>query len=177
MGTDGRGESISSSPTSPHPLMIVSAIAAVSRNGVIGREGRMPWHEPEDLKRFKAITTGHAIVMGRKTFESIGRPLPGRRNIVLTRRPGPRFPEGVLHFNSLEAALQACEELGETEVFVIGGAEIYAVALPLCDRLYLTRIDREVLGDTEFPPWNADEWTETARERRGDLTFLTFERA
>lgn len=157
--------------------MRVSAIAAVSRNGVIGREGRMPWHEPEDLRRFKAITMGHAIVMGRKTFESIGRPLPGRRNIVLTRRPGPRFPEGVLHFNSLEAALQACEELGEAEAFVIGGAEIYAAALPLCDRLYLTRIDRDVLGDVEFPPWDPGEWKETSREARGDLMFVTYERA
>ena len=157
--------------------MIVSAIAAVSRNGVIGREGRMPWHESEDLRRFKAITMGHAILMGRKTFESIGRALPGRRSIVLTRRPGPRFPEGVLHFNSLEAALQACEELGETEAFVIGGAEVYAQALPLCDRLYLTRIDRDVLGDVEFPPWNPDEWNRIERSVHGALAFEIYERS
>jgi dihydrofolate reductase len=156
--------------------MIVSAIAAVSRNGVIGRKGRLPWHYPEDLARFKTLTTGHAVLMGRRTFESIGRPLPGRRNVVLTRAPAPRLPEGVLSFNSLEAALQACAESGETELFVIGGAELYAQALPLCDRLYLTRIERDVEGDAHFPPWDPAEWVERERKAKGELVFSVYER-
>jgi dihydrofolate reductase len=153
--------------------MILTIIAAVSRNGVIGREGKLPWHLPEDLKRFKKVTTGHAVVMGRKTFESIGKPLPERRNIVLTRRPNPKFPEPVLHFNSLEAALQACHESGESEVFVIGGAEVYAQAMPLADRMMLTEIDRHVEGDAAFPEWNRDDWKVVSREGM----FVTYRRA
>ncbi|MBX9632520.1 MAG: dihydrofolate reductase, partial [Burkholderiales bacterium] len=115
----------------------VSLIAAVASNGVIGRDGRMPWHLPEDLKRFKALTMGHAIVMGRKTFDSIGRLLPGRRTIIVTRQPNYRV-EGAEVVSSIDDAIALARN--DDEVFVIGGGEIYAQALPLATRLHLTEI-------------------------------------
>lgn len=156
--------------------MIVSAIAAVSRNGVIGRDGRLPWSHPEDLKHFKKVTVGHTVVMGRKTWESLGRALPDRRNIVLTRQAGLKLPEGVLRCGDLAEAVKLATSAGETELFVIGGGEVYARALPRCDRLYLTRIEREVEGDARFPAWDPAEWRETGRRAAGELTFLTYER-
>lgn len=156
--------------------MIVSAIAAVSRNGVIGRDGRLPWNYPEDLRHFKQVTLGHALVMGRKTWESLGRPLPGRRHLVLTRNAGLVLPAGVVRCAELGEAVRLAAEAGETELFVIGGGEVYARALPRCDRLYLTRIEREVEGDARFPAWDPAQWREIGRRAAGELTFLTYER-
>ncbi len=142
----------------------LALIAAVAANGVIGSDNALPWRLPEDLKRFKALTLGHPVIMGRKTFESIGRPLPGRRNLVITRNAGYRA-DGCEVLGSLEAALAACA--GSTdEVFVIGGAQIYAEALPLAQRLYLTEIRRDYPGDARFPDWSHAQWHEVARERQ-----------
>lgn len=133
---------------------MISIIAAVASNGVIGGENRLLWHISEDLKYFKALTTGHPVVMGRKTWESLGRPLPGRTNVVVTRQayeaPGCR----VVHALEEAFALFAPQE----EVFVIGGAEIYAQALPHADRLFLTQVHHPYEGDTRFPEWERSQW-------------------
>lgn len=138
----------------------VSVIAALAKNRVIGIENRLPWRLPEDLAHFKALTLGHPIVMGRKTFESLGRPLPGRTNIVITRNPDYRA-EGVRVADSIPAALALCA--GADEVFFIGGAELYAQAIPLADRLYLTEVDTEVAGDAWFPVYDTDAFQEVSR--------------
>lgn len=134
--------------------MIVSVIVAMSEEGVIGRDGRLPWHLPDDLREFKRLTMGHVLVMGRQTFESVGRALPGRRSIVLTRR-GDVCPPGVETAPSLEAAFDLAA--GAPEVFVAGGAAVYRAALPRADRLYVTVVHAHVAGDVRFPPldWNA----------------------
>jgi dihydrofolate reductase len=162
--------------------MKVSLIAAMSENGIIGRNGRLPWHLAADLQHFKQITLGHAIVMGRRTWESIGRPLAGRRMIVVTRQSGYRA-EGVEIAGSLDDALALARAAGDDEVFVIGGAEIYRLALPYADRLYLTLIHAKIDGDTVFPPIDWSTWQRTASERhRADakndfpLSFQVFER-
>ena len=133
---------------------MISIIVAVAENGVIGDRNNLIWHISEDLKRFKALTTGHPIVMGRRTYESLGRPLPYRENVVVTRQhldlPGCR----VAH--SLDEALAAYP--ADEEVFVIGGAQIYAEALPRADRFYLTRVSHAYEGDTLFPAWNECDW-------------------
>ncbi|MCX8003912.1 MAG: type 3 dihydrofolate reductase [Burkholderiaceae bacterium] len=159
----------------------VTLIAAVARNGVIGRDGRIPWHVPGDLPRFKRITLGHPVIMGRRTWESLGRPLPGRRNLVLSRTPG-FAPAGAEVFASLEAALAACAEA--PEVFVIGGTEVYRAALPAAQRLLLTEIDADVDGDAFFPDFDRSAWRETAREPHAagadaafPYAFVTYERA
>jgi dihydrofolate reductase len=144
----------------------VSLIAALARNLVIGRDNGIPWHLPDDLKRFKQLTLGHPLVMGRKTFESIlaiaGKPLPGRESIVVTR--SARYsPPGCRIVPSLDAALAAA---GANEVFVIGGGELYALAMPLAERLYLTEIDADFEGDTLFPRFERAAWTEISREHR-----------
>lgn len=141
--------------------MTVSLIVAVSRNGVIGNEGKLPWRLPADLKRFKQLTMGHPILMGRKTFESIGKPLPGRTNIVITRQKDFQAC-GATVAHSLEEALQMCEN--EAEVFVIGGAEIYKQALPLADHIYLTRIGQDFQGDTYLFNIDPTVWKETSRD-------------
>ena len=140
----------------------VSLIAAVASNGVIGSDNALPWRLPEDLKRFKALTLGHPVIMGRKTYESIGRPLPGRRNIVISRTAG-YAAEGCEVAGSFGAALAACRT-GSDEIFVIGGAQIYAEALPLARRLYLTEIRRDYEGDAHFPALSRREWNEIRRE-------------
>ena len=141
---------------------MISYVVAVSRNGVIGREGGLPWHISSDLKRFKEITLGKPVVMGRKTWESLPRkPLPGRRNIVITRQSG-FAPEGAEVAATPEEALALCGDA--PEVAVIGGGEIYRLFWPLVDRLYLTEVDLEVEGDTHFPPVSAAEWREVGRE-------------
>jgi dihydrofolate reductase len=140
---------------------IVSILAAVARNGVIGRDNGLPWRLPEDLKRFKTLTLGHPVIMGRRTFDSIGRALPGRENIVVTRAREYDAP-GCRVVHSLGAALSAAA--GADEAFVIGGAEIYALALPLARRLYMTEIDADVEGDTVFPEYDRGAWSEIARE-------------
>jgi dihydrofolate reductase len=142
---------------------VVSLIVAMDRNRVIGTRGRLPWHIPEDLKRFRRLTLGHHVVMGRKTWESIGRALPGRTNIVVTRDRS-FAAEGVLVAHSLEAALALA--VGDAEVFVIGGGELYAQALPLADRLYVTEVHGDFAGDTRFPEPPAGAWREVSREHR-----------
>ncbi len=150
----------------------LSLIAAVAANGVIGSDNAMPWRLPEDLKRFKTLTLGHPVIMGRKTYESIGRPLPGRRNIVITRNPAYRA-DGCEAMGSLEAALAACNGTTD-EVFGIGGAQIYAEALPLAQRLYLTEIRRDFPGDARFPEFDRDVWRETGREPQSTSEGLAF---
>lgn len=150
----------------------LSLIAAVAANGVIGSDNALPWRLSEDLKHFKALTLGHPVVMGRKTYESIGRPLPGRRNIVITRNPAYRAG-GCETMGSLEAALAACNGTTD-EVFVIGGAQIYAEALPLAQRLHLTEIRRDFPGDARFPEFDRDAWLETAREPQSTSEGLAF---
>ena len=141
---------------------MISFVVAVSRNGVIGREGGLPWHISSDLKRFKEITMGKPVVMGRKTWESLPRkPLPGRRNIVITQQKGYRA-EGADVVASPEAALLLVPDA--PEVAVIGGGEIYRLFWPLVNRLYLTEVDLEVEGDTHFPAVDPAEWREVARE-------------
>lgn len=143
----------------------LSLIAALARNRVIGHNNAMPWHLPEDLKRFKALTLGHPVIMGRKTWDSIiailGKPLPGRTSIVISRQLDS-LPSGALLARSLDEAIMACPPGGEA--FVIGGAEIYALALPRASRLYLTEIDAEPEGDAWFPEWRQAEFREIARE-------------
>jgi dihydrofolate reductase len=141
--------------TSPGAAPRVTLIVARARNGIIGRAGTLPWRLPEDLAFFKRTTMGHPILMGRKTWDSIGRPLPGRRSLVITRNPALRL-DGAETFTSLAAALQACA--GEPEVFVIGGAEIYARALELAERAWITQIDADVDGDAAFPALDASRW-------------------
>ena len=158
----------------------ISIIVAVADNGVIGTAGTMPWHISEDFRHFKEVTLGHSVVMGRKTYESIGRPLPRRRNIVITRNTDLRI-EGCEMATSLEAALAMCE--GEEEVFVIGGGEIYRQAMPLAHRLYITHVGMSVEGDTRFPDIAPEVWREVSREEfeRGadfehPFAFVNYER-
>jgi dihydrofolate reductase len=132
-------------------------IAAVARNGTIGKGNRLPWRLPADLRRFKSITMGHHLLMGRKTFESAGA-LPGRITIVVTRRGLESPPPGVIVAGSFDRALELARAAGEEEVFVAGGAEIYREALDRADRLYLTRIDADFAGDTSFPEIDPERW-------------------
>jgi dihydrofolate reductase len=141
----------------------LSLVAAVAENGVIGRDGALPWHLPADLKRFRRLTLGHHVVMGRRTHASIGRALDGRPNLVVTSRPQDVAP-GCRAVRDLEAALALAREAGEREAFVIGGAALYAAALPLADRLYLTRVAASVPGDVHFPALDAESWQEVERE-------------
>jgi len=155
------------------PLAIVVAVA---RNGVIGKDGALPWRIPEDLRHFQRVTIGHAIVMGRKTYDSIGRPLPKRRSIVVTRQPGLVI-DGCEVAPSVDAAI-ALARTTDPEPRVVGGADIYAAALPSTTRIYLTRVDRDVDGDVSFPSLDPSEWEEIERcpgETEG-VTFLTLER-
>jgi dihydrofolate reductase len=141
----------------------VSIVVATDDHGGIGLGGGLPWHLPEDLKRFKALTMGKPIVMGRRTHDSIGRPLPGRHNIVISRQPGLRI-EGCTVVDSLDAALAAAGPV--PEVVVIGGADVYRLALPGAETLYLTRVHADVGADTFFPALDAADWEEVAREER-----------
>ena len=142
--------------------MRLSLIVAMAKNRVIGSNNQMPWHLPADFAYFKKVTLGHPVIMGRKTFESIGRPLPGRRNIVVSRNPAFRA-EGVDIMTSLDAAIKACQN---TEAFVIGGATLYAEALPHADRLFITEVDASPNGDTLFPSLDKNLWREITRARR-----------
>jgi len=135
--------------------MRLSIIVAMANGGVIGRDGTLPWHISEDLRRFKRITMGSPIIMGRKTYDSIGRPLPGRKSIVITRQADWHV-DGVTSVGSLDAALAACKDC--EEAFVIGGADIYRLALDRADRLYLTRVHAEVEGDVRLPAMEWDAW-------------------
>lgn len=137
--------------------MILSLIAALDERGGIGFENRIPWHLPGDLARFKKLTMGHTLILGRKTYLSIGNPLPGREMIVLSRNPEYHLEEAPV-VQSLEEALQMARDGGENEVFVIGGADIYRLALPLADRMYLTRLHITSQADVYFPDFDAEEW-------------------
>lgn len=153
-------------------------IVAIGPGGVIGRGGDLPWHVPEDLAHFRRVTTGHAIIMGRKTHESIGRPLPKRRNIVVSRQSGLRL-EGCDVAGSLDEAIRLAHEGGDPEPLVIGGARLYAEALPRATRLYITEIDRDVPeGDTFFPELDRGRFREVERRpgRSEGVTFVTLER-
>lgn len=145
--------------------MRISCIAAMSENGVIGKDGGIPWRLPDDLARFKRTTMGHSLVMGRKTWESLGKkPLPGRRHVVITRQKGYSAPPGVDVVGSFEAALQRLR--GEEEVFVVGGEKVYAAALPVADRVYLTVVHAEIDGDTHFPDPELRGFRLASEERR-----------
>ncbi len=133
----------------------ISIIVAVAENNVIGSNNQLIWHISEDLKRFKALTTGHHVIMGRKTFESIGKPLPRRVNVVLTRDQNFKV-DGCLIASTLDEAINLCE--GDDQVFIIGGGELYRLALPIAEKLYLTRIHKPFEGDVFFPEINEDEW-------------------
>jgi len=163
----------------------LSLIAAVARNGVIGADNQLLWRLPEDMQRFKALTLGHPVIMGRKTWDSLPakfRPLPGRRNLVLSRQ-AHLLLDGAEIYAGLESALAACTDADE--VFVIGGAQIYAEALPKADRLELTELDADFTGDVTFPAWPKNRFRETARitshspAERGhgwDFHFVTYDR-
>jgi dihydrofolate reductase len=157
-----------------------SLIVALSQNRVIGRAGQLPWHLNADLRRFKQLTMGHTIVMGRKTFESIGRPLPGRTSIVVTRQRGYQ-PDGVRVAASIEDAQRLAA--GDIEVFFIGGGEIYRQVLPRIERIYLTQVHAEIDGDTHFPElspvqWRLVEQTDHEADEKNDFpfSFLIYER-
>lgn len=151
----------------PGNSALVSLIVAVGQNGVIGRDGGLPWRMPSDLKTFRRLTMGKPIVMGRRTFQSIGRPLDGRTNIVVTRDPD-FSAEGVTVMDSVEGALILARGIARTsgadEVMVIGGADIFAAALPVADRVYWTDVQGKPEGDVHFPPLDALEWHEVSRE-------------
>jgi len=148
--------------------MNIIIIAAVAENGVIGDTGKIPWDISDDLQRFKRVTLGHTVIMGRKTYDSLGKPLQKRRNIVLTR--GASIPS-VECFASLEAALATCQE--ET-VFIIGGGEIYRHAMPLANTLLLTHVHQKVNGDTSFPEIDPHRWREVAREEHPGYAFVEY---
>jgi dihydrofolate reductase len=158
-------------------------IVAMTKDRVIGRDGRVPWHEPEDLRHFKRTTMGHAVIMGRKTFDSIRKPLPGRRNIVVTRNPKSEIrnpkssPTSLDVVHSLEEAIELCRARGEEKAFIAGGGEIYAQALPLADEMIVTEIAREgVAGDTHFPDWDRSRWSPTATTNGPTFTITSYER-
>lgn len=158
----------------------LSVIAALARNRVIGIENSLPWRLPEDLAHFKALTLNHPVLMGRKTFESLGRPLPGRTNIVITRDPG-YCRNGCQVADSIPAALALCADADE--VFFVGGAELYAQAIPLADRLYLTEVETDAEGDAWFPDYDRSAFREVSREshtgEKGDalrFDFVVYER-
>lgn len=140
--------------------MIVTDVVAIAENHAIGKNNQLLWHLPNDLKHFKTITSGHTVIMGRKTFDSVGKPLPKRRNIIVTRQD--LAIDGCEVVNSVEAALALCKN--EDEVFIVGGAEIYKQSLHLVNRIYLTIVHQSFDADSFFPEINVDEWKETAHE-------------
>ena len=142
--------------------MNVSIIVAVSDNGVIGKDNQLLWRLPDDLKRFKQLTLGHPMIMGRKTFESIGKPLPGRTSIVVTRNPDFSH-DGVITAHSLESAIEAARQIETDEIFIIGGGELYRQAEAIADRLYITEVHTEMEGDTYFQIAEPALWQETER--------------
>lgn len=171
-------------PTPRPPVDVtVALVAAVADNGVIGDEDGMPWHHPDDLRRFRETTTGHPVVMGRRTYETIvdrlGEPLPDRTSVVLTTRE-LNLPEGAVGAGSVEDALARARsdarERGVATIFVGGGGSVYEQFLPIADRLVLTEIHASPEGDIRFPDWDRDAWREVSRDDREDLSFVTYER-
>jgi dihydrofolate reductase len=158
----------------------LSIIVAMAKNRTIGVNNTLPWRCPEDLKHFKALTMGHHMIMGRKTFDSIGKPLPGRTTVVVTRDKGLKI-EGCLIAHSLQEAVELCA--GDAEAFIVGGADIYSQSLQLADTLYITEIQQDVEGDAHFPEFDRNLWQETARDVRTqetpqplDYHFVTYRR-
>ncbi len=158
----------------------LSIIVAMASNRTIGINNTLPWRCPEDLKHFKALTMGHHMIMGRKTFDSIGKPLPGRTTVVVTRNEALTI-DGCTIAHSLNGAIAACA--GDEEIFIVGGAELYAQALPIVDTLYVTEIKQDVEGDAHFPEFDNSEWQEISREAFTQVTpqqleyhFVTFRR-
>jgi dihydrofolate reductase len=164
----------------------LALIAAVAENGCIGLDNKLPWYLPEDLKYFKAVTSGKPVIMGRSTFDSLGRPLPNRTNIVITRNREFTAPEGVRVVHSLDEAIKVAEAVahiaGNEEIVIIGGAQIYAEALPRITRMYLTEVKKNVSGDAFFPAWEKADWQEAGRESHHyepaqlDYSFVVYER-
>jgi dihydrofolate reductase len=165
----------------------IALVVAAARNGVIGIRNQLPWSLPTELKRFKELTTGHPLIMGRNTYEAIGRPLPDRDNIVVTR--GQVMDDARVHtVNSIEEAIALARRFAATrkvdQIMVVGGGQIYEQTLPLAQRIYLTRVDMDVEGDTVFPDLNPDRWREIAREEfkagpndNADYTIVTLDKA
>lgn len=155
--------------------MSIALIAAVAKNNVIGKKGAMPWYLPEDLKRFKKITTGHVVLMGRKTFESIlehlGKPLPDRTNFVITRDDSYQVPEGVVVYTDLEKALS---DYQDQDLYVIGGGEIFSQTFDRADKLYITHIDKEYDGDVFFPEIDPSVWQKAAEEKHEGFEFAEY---
>ncbi len=149
----------------------LSLIVALAKNRVIGQNNTLPWHLPEDLKRFRALTTGHHIIMGRKTYESLGRLLPDRTTVIVTRNANYQV-KGALIAHSLEEAMALCH--GDKEVFLIGGAELYQVGLNMAHTLYVTELDLEVAGDAYFPEFDASQWQLSSREAHISAQGLPF---
>jgi dihydrofolate reductase len=145
----------------------LSIVVAMASNRTIGINNTLPWRCPEDFKHFKALTMGHHMIMGRKTFDSIGKPLPGRTTVVVTRDRNLKI-DGCIIVHSLQEAIAAC--VGDNEIFIVGGAELYAQALPLVGRLYITEIQQDVEGDAHFPPFSRNQWQEVSREIRQQET-------
>lgn len=162
--------------TRPH----LSILVAMACNRTIGIDNTLPWRIPADMQHFRALTMGHHLVMGRKTYDSIGRPLPGRTTVIVSRDPSLKI-DGCIVAHSLGEAIAACA--GDSELFVVGGAEIYAQALPLADTLYITEIRQEVAGDVHFPEFDRKAWREVAREKHSqtepqplEYHFVTYRR-
>lgn len=160
---------------------MISFLVAVAENGVMGKNNKLPWHIPEDLKYFKKVTMGHPIIMGRKTYDSIGRPLPGRENIILTANKNLEI-DGCKVFYNIEDLLQYCQIRNQEEYFVIGGAEIFRLFLPYVDRLYITKIKQKVEGDVYFPDIDWDKFSLTSEVEGKDeqspykYSFQVFDR-
>ena len=160
--------------------MKLALVVAVAENGVIGADGDIPWHHPEDLARFKRRTVGHPVIMGRRTYESIverlGEPLPERLNIVLSTSDLD-LPDGAEQAESLEAAIERAEATGTDVAYVVGGETVYRQFLPLADRLVWTEVHDTYDGDTYFPSVDREVWTEVSREDAGEISFVVYERA
>ncbi|MCC7091278.1 MAG: dihydrofolate reductase [Nitrosomonas sp.] len=153
----------------------ISLLVAMAMNRIIGQNNKLPWHLPADLKHFKFLTMGHIIIMGRKTYESIGKSLPGRTNIVVTHQHQFNAPDAIV-VHSIESALKVSEAQSSThEIFVIGGEQLYRQTLPICQRIYITEIQRDFAGDTVFPTFDLTDWQETERVKHvsenGDLEY------
>ena len=149
----------------------ISIIVAMSKNRVIGVKNSLPWHISEDLKRFKRLTTGYPIIMGRKTFESIGKPLPERRNIVISRNQNLKVQD-IEVVKSIEDALKICSS--ENLIYIIGGEQIYNLAMPYANNIHLTEVNKEVEGDAFFPEFDKKEWKEIARENSKDFNDTSY---
>lgn len=144
---------------------MISFLVAMDKNNVIGHNNDLPWELPLDLKFFREVTTGHTIIMGRKTFDAIGRILPERKNVILTRRDASEFPEGVVVIDDINEVYEWNKQNPEEEYFVIGGGEVFKQSFPYVDRLYITLIDHSFEGDVYFPKYNEDEWELTSEEK------------